>query len=149
MCNDLIIEKSWFKRNWKWLILVFLLFCLFIFFISSSGLGSLFSDYGKAYTDSSLYSIAIQKVQSNSRVREILGEIEPMGKMAIINGAIHYSENNKAVESTIKIFGENGKAILDISAEWINGSWDYKKINIRIKNPPENRELIPIIKSID
>ena len=149
MSNELINEKGWFKRNWKWIILVFLLFWLYIFFISSSGLGGLLGDYGKAYADSTLYTVPLQKVQSNSRVREILGEIEPMGKMSILNGAIHYSEDNKSVKSTIKKFGENGKAILDISAEWINGFWVYSKINVRIKNQPEIREVIPILKSID
>ncbi|WP_339840265.1 cytochrome c oxidase assembly factor Coa1 family protein [uncultured Maribacter sp.] len=149
MSNELINEKGWFKRNWKWIILVFLLFWSFIFFITSSGLGGLLGDYGKAYADSTFYTVPLQKVQSNSRVREILGEIEPMGKMSILNGAIDYSEDNKSVKSTIKIFGENGKAMLDISAEWINGFWVYSKINVRIKNPPEIREVIPILKSID
>ncbi|WP_339626767.1 cytochrome c oxidase assembly factor Coa1 family protein [uncultured Maribacter sp.] len=149
MSNELIIRNNWFKRNWKWFVPVLLIFLLYIFLWSSSGLIGLFGDYGKAYADSSLYAIPMEKVKSNSRVREVLGEIEPMGKMTILNGAIHYSNDNKFVESTIKIFGKNGKAMLDISAEWINGSWVYNKINVRIKNPPENREVIPIIKSID
>lgn len=149
MSNELIVEKSWFKKNWKWFIPVFLFFPVLIFLLSSSGLGGLLGDYGKAYSDSSLYVIPMEKVKENNRVSEVLGKIEPMGKMAILNGAIHYSEDNKSVDSTIKIFGENGKAMLDISAEWINDSWQYNKINVRIKNPPENREVIPIIKSID
>ena len=149
MSNELIIEKSWFKRNWKWFVPIILFVLAVIFLFSSSGLGGQLGDYGKAYADSSLYTIPMEKVKRNIRVRETLGEIEPMGKMAILNGAIHYSEDNKSVESTIKIFGENGKAMLDISAEWINGSWVYNKINVRIKNPLQNREVIPIIKSID
>jgi hypothetical protein len=147
--NELIVEKSWFKRNWKWIVPIFLFVISFIVLLLSSGLGGLLGDYRKAYADSSLYAIPMEKVKSNIRVREVLGEIEPMGKMAILNGAIHYSEDNKFVDTTIKIFGENGKAMLDISAEWINGSWVYNKINVRIKNPSENREVIPIIKSID
>ena len=149
MSNEFLIEKSWFKKNWKWFVPVCIFVLSFIFLLSSSGLGGLLGDYGKAYADSRLYAIPMEKVKSNIRVREVLGEIKPMGKMTILNGAIHYSNDNKFVESTIKIFGENGKAMLDISAEWINGSWVYNKINVRIKNPPENREVIPIIKSID
>ena len=43
----------------------------------------------------------MEQVQSNFRVREVSGEIEPMVKMAILNGAIHYSDDNKFVEYTI------------------------------------------------
>ncbi|HDZ04685.1 hypothetical protein LCGC14_0345620 [marine sediment metagenome] len=149
MSSELIVEKSWYKRNWKWFVPMFLFVFAFAILLLSSGLGGLLGDYGKAYSDSSLYAIPMEKVNRNSRVRKILGKIEPMGTMAILNGAIHYSEDNKSVDSTIKIFGENGKAMLDISAEWINGAWVYNKINVRIKSPIENKEIISIIKSTD
>ena len=149
MSNELIVEKSWFKKNWKWVLPLFFLFFVVIYLVSSSSWGGLLGDYGKAYADSSLYVIPLKKARDNARVKEVLGEIEPMGKMAIINGAIHYSDDNSAVESTIKIFGEKGKAMLDISAKRIDGEWLYHKINIRIKNPPEKKELIPVIEAID
>ena len=79
------------------------------------------SDYGKAYADSNLYTVPMKKVEQNERVREVLGEIEPMGKLAILNGAIHYSEDNKAVEPQLRyleqmvklclIFQQNGLMI--------------------------------------
>tara|TARA_R110002050_G_scaffold271752_1_gene415378 strand:- start:1247 stop:1405 length:159 start_codon:yes stop_codon:yes gene_type:complete len=50
-------------------------------------------DYGKTYADSSLYAIPMEHVKNNSRVREALGEIEPIRKIAILNGAGHYSVN--------------------------------------------------------
>ena len=148
MSNELILEKSWFKRNWKWVVPVFAFLLAVIFLIASSGLGGQFGDYGKAYADSSLYKVPMEKVQSNTRVGEVLGKIEQMGRMAILNGTVHYSDDNKMVDSTIKIFGEKGKAMLDISAERRNGAWVYNKINVRIKNPPEKKELIPIIKEV-
>jgi hypothetical protein len=69
--------------------------------------------------------------------------------MTILNGTVKYSNNNKSVNSTIKITCENGKAMLDFSAEKINETWSYKVINIRIKNPPEKKETIEIIKPIE
>ena len=62
--------------------------------------------------------------------------------MTILNGTVTYSDDNKSVNSTIKITCEKGKAMLDISADRINESWNYKKINIRIKSPPEKKETI-------
>jgi len=35
---------------------------------------------------------------------------------------------------------------MDITADKINNEWKYKKINIRIKNPPKNKQTIEIIK---
>ena len=95
------------------------------------------------------YKVAyIDEVDSDIRSfkRSVLLRANTKFEVIVID---NHSNDNKFVESTIKIFGKNGKAMLDISAEWINGSWVYNKINVRIKNPPENREVIPIIKSID
>jgi hypothetical protein len=51
------------------------------------------------------------------------------------------------VDSSIRIIGTNGKASMDISAERIDNGWKYKKINIRIKKPIEDKQTIEIIKA--
>ena len=38
-----------------------------------------------------------------------------------------------------------GNWSMDISADRINNVWNYKKINIRIKNPPEKKQTIEIL----
>jgi hypothetical protein len=50
------------------------------------------------------------------------------------------------VNSTIRLKGTKGKAKLDISADRINNERNYTKINVRIKNPPENKQTIEILK---
>ncbi|MBC9798688.1 cytochrome c oxidase assembly factor Coa1 family protein [Sinomicrobium weinanense] len=144
MDNELIEHKSWWKRNWKWSMPVFgmLLIAVYIFF--SSGAPGVTSDIIQAYNDTDLYENAIKKAASDPRVKDLLGEMEPIDKMAIIEGQVQYSNNNNTVHSTIRISGSKGKARMDISANKVRNTWNYSKINIRIKNPPEKRQTIEI-----
>ena len=145
MSNVLIQQKSWWQLNWRWFFLMIGFFTILIVLFFSSIFGQIFGDYSKAYADPKLYELALEKVRKNERVKEVLGEIEPIDNMAIMNGSVNYSEDNKVVNSTIKIASENGKAMLDISAERSNAIWDYKLITVRIKSPLEKKETIEII----
>ncbi|WP_452232460.1 cytochrome c oxidase assembly factor Coa1 family protein [Lacinutrix sp. MEBiC02595] len=145
MNNEIIAHKSWWYRNWKWFTAVAISFILFLFVFSSSGFSGILIDYTKAYTDIELYNEAIEKASINERVIKVLGTIDPIDNMTILNGAVQYSNNNKSILTTIKITCKKGKAMLDISADRINETWHYKKINVRIKKPIEKKEIITII----
>lgn len=144
MNNDLVEEKSWGKRNWKWLIPLsgIVLISFGIFF--SSGMDGVATDLAQAYSDTKLYEHAIDKINADKRVSDLLGEIKPMDKLAILEGQVEYSNENKTIQSTIWIVGSKGRAKMDISADWINKKWSYTKINVRIKNPSENKQTIQI-----
>jgi hypothetical protein len=144
MNNELIVQKSWWKRNWKWLVPVcgIILIGTIIFF--SSGMDGIATDLAQAYSDNKLYENALEKAKSDERVTKLLGEIEEIGKMAIFEGQVEYSNNNKTVNTTIRIVGTKGKARMDISADRIHHKWNYSKINVRIKNPPEKKQTIEI-----
>ncbi|TXE20203.1 hypothetical protein ES731_06750 [Psychroflexus gondwanensis] len=146
MNNELIEQKSWWKRNWKWLVPVsgIIMISLAIFF--SSGMDGIGADLAQAYTDTELYKNALEKVKSDQKANELLGKIEPIDKLAILEGEVHYTNENQTVNSTIRLKGTKGKAKLDISADRINNEWNYTKINVRIKNPPENKQTIEILK---
>ncbi|MEX0998216.1 MAG: cytochrome c oxidase assembly factor Coa1 family protein [Flavobacteriaceae bacterium] len=145
MNNELIKQKSFWKRNWKWFLLVCgIIITISIFF--STGMGGITNDLVQAYADTELYENALKKVKSDDRVTELLGEIEPIDKLAILEGHVEYSNNNKTVNSSIRLVGAKGRANMDISADRINDLWNYKKINIRIKNPPEKKQTIEIIR---
>lgn len=145
MNNELIKQKSWWKRNWKWFVTIcgILIITISIFF--SSGMGGITNDLVQAYADTELYENALKKVKSNHRVTELLGEIKPIDKLAILEGQVAYTNDNKTVSSSIRVVGAKGRANMDISADLVNNEWVYKKINIRIKNPPEKKQTIEII----
>jgi hypothetical protein len=144
MNNELIEQKSWWKRNWKWLVPLsgIILISLGIFF--SSGMDGIATDLVQAYEDTELYDNALEKAKSDERVTELLGEIKPIDQLAILEGHVEYSNDNKTVNSSIRIIGNKGKGSLDISADRMNNEWNYTKINVRIKNPPENKQTIEI-----
>lgn len=145
MNNELIQQKSWWKNNWKWLIPAVGILLISIVLFLSSGLGAITADFTKAYTDTQLYEKALGKVKSDKRVIEILGEIEPIDNFAIMEGSVKYSDDNKTVNSSIRITGAKGKAKMDITANLINNNWDYEKINLRISEPIEKKQTIEII----
>ncbi|MDP2060532.1 MAG: cytochrome c oxidase assembly factor Coa1 family protein [Flavobacteriaceae bacterium] len=146
MSNDVIEQKSWIKKSWKWFVPLIGIVLILIFSVFPSGFDKILGDYSKAYTDSKLYETALERVRLNERIKEVLGAVEPIDVMTILNGSVDYSDDNKSVNSTIKISCEKGKAMLDISADRIDEIWIYKKINVRIKNPPEKKETIEIVK---
>ncbi|AUP77657.1 cytochrome c oxidase assembly factor Coa1 family protein [Flavivirga eckloniae] len=145
MNNEIIERKSWWKRNWKWFLplMSFTLISIVLFF--SSGMGGHMTDFAQAYADTELYENALEKAQRNKRVTDLLGELEPIDNLAILEGEVCYSEDNKSVDLSIRVKGSKRKASMDISANRINGEWNYNKINIRIKKPIEEKQTIEII----
>ena len=143
MDNDLINEQSWWKKNWKWFLPTFMIMLLLVFgLLLSSSVDGNVTDIAQAYSDNSLYEKAIEKAKTNKRVIEVIGELEPIDKLAILEGNAIYSNNNNSVELSIRVKGNKGKGKMDISANKIGNEWEYKKINIRIKDPKEEIQVL-------
>ena len=81
-------------------------------------------------------------MNANQRAKEILGEIEPIGKLAILEGDAKYTNDNRSVEITVRIEGNKANGKMDISAYKKGTEWQYKKITIRIKQPKEEIAII-------
>lgn len=143
MSNEILKQENWFQRNWKWtlplVVIVILTFTLF-FSLIAGHLG----DFGKAYAEPQLYDGALEIAQENKDVTELLGQLEPVGKMAILEGDIEYTDESNHVYLSVRVTGTKGKANMSVIANRINDSWEYQKISIRIKNPPEIRQSIDV-----
>ena len=126
MNNELIKQKNWWNNNWKWFIPMSVISLILAVFISSD-MGAIGADLTKAYSDKQLYENALLKVKSNQKVIELLGEIEPIDKLAILEGEVKYSDDNRTVNSSIRIKGSTGKGRMDIIADKVNNEWKYKK----------------------
>ena len=141
MNNELIPEKSWWKKYWKWFVPTFLCIIIGGTILSSISIRNT-TDIVQAYSDNSLYENAIAKAKTNERVLEVIGEIEPIDKLAILEGDAIYSNKNNSVETSIRIKGSKGKGKMDIVADKNGSEWIYKKITVRIKNPKEEIEVL-------
>jgi len=137
MDNELIEKKIWLKRNWKWSVpaTILLVFILGLFLTSNSSEG--ITDIVQAYNDNSLYEMAIEKANSDKRIIQTIGIIQPIDKLAILEGNTVYSNNNNSVLLSVRIKGTKGNGKLDISADKIRTVWKYKKIIVRNKSPKE------------
>lgn len=143
MANELIIEQTWWKRNWKWFLASLLIMSLLLFgLLLNSSVDENITDIAKAYSDNSLYEKAIEKTKTNKRVLEVIGKIEPIDKLAILEGNTKYSNDNNFIETTIRIKGNKATGKMDITALKIRNEWEFSKICIRIKN--SNEEIVII-----
>jgi cytochrome oxidase complex assembly protein 1 len=141
MDNELNIERSWWEKNWKWFLPTILFLIGVTLFITSSINGNA-TDIARAYSENTLYEKAIEKSKSNKRVLELLGNLKPIDKLAIIEGNAKYSNNTNSIEITVRVEGSKGKAKMDISADKIGTQWKYKKIAIRLKHPKEEIQIL-------
>ncbi|MFB3390011.1 cytochrome c oxidase assembly factor Coa1 family protein [Flavobacterium sp. LAR06] len=137
MDNELVEKEIWLKRNWKWSVPATILF-VFIFglFLTSNSPEGI-TDIIHAYNDNSLYEKAIEKANSDKRIIQKIGIIQPIDKLAIVEGNAVYSNDNNSVSLSVRIKGSKGNGKLDISADKIGTTWKYKKIIVRNKNTKE------------
>lgn len=137
MENELVKKESWLKRNWKWSIpATILIISIFGFFLTSNSPESI-SNIVQAYNDNSLYEKAIEKANSDKRIVQSIGIIQPIDKLALLEGNAVYSNNNNSVSLSFRIKGTKGNGKLDISADKIGTVWKYKQIILRNKNSKE------------
>lgn len=141
--NNLIIEKSWWNTNWKWFLPTIIVTLLLAFgvILNSSKEGNI-TDIAKAYSDTLLYEKAIEKSNRNQRVLATIGIIEPIDKLAILEGNTIYSNNYNSVETSVRIKGNKGSGKIDIYADKIRTGWKYKMIKIRNKEAKEEIEIL-------
>ena len=143
--DHLNTRRTWWKQNMKWFVPLAGVFILITGFFIHWNFGDDFSNFAQAYAEDGLVENAVEKARANDRVTQVVGEIAPVDKMAILNGAVNYSNDNNAVELTIKLKGSKTNAMLDISAERAGEEWDYEMIRVRVKNPPEKKQTIQLV----
>ena len=139
------MKLTWLNKNYKWLVPVLTIFIIITYLLASSNLGKTSTDLAQAYADTELYQEAINKANRNTRVLELIGEIQPVGKMTILNGEVQYSDNDQKVTSTVKVQGSKDNAKLDLSAYRNGDVWVYELINLRIDKSGDNAQSIEII----
>jgi len=135
--NDTVEDKNWFKKNWQWFIPLVAVCALGIILISSLASAGNAGDYATAMSDEKLYQNAIDKANENTEVKTILGKLEDVNNMAIIESTVEYSNNKQSVDLTVRVRGDKGKAKMDVKADKKGNEWNYSLIKLRIKDPKQ------------
>lgn len=148
--NELIEHKGWFKLNWKWFVPLIISLIAIIGFLSSTKVSGKIAGMVKIHTESSVYDNALEIAKQNEKVIELLGELQPLGKLAIVEGFLKYSNDYNTLEISVTVTGTNTekhiRSKMDILADRNGNDWIYRTINIRIKKPAELKQIIEIIK---
>lgn len=137
MDSEIFQDRNWFKRNWKWFVPVILLSILFIVVFSLSGSKNHMSNFVLAYADTPLYENAVKKSNANKEVQSVLGKLEPVDELAILESNVEYGDNNKSVNLSVRVHGNKGTGKMDVLATRKGKGWKYKNIKIRIKQPKQ------------
>lgn len=142
-------NKPWYKRKRTWFLL-FVLICLGLFISSlPSGLGRNIGFLAKAYLEPEICEGALAITKKNKKILKILGELEPMGSLDMLNGSVGYSKGGDSAAITIDVRGDkeikNIRSKMDVLARRMGGEWEYLNIKVRIKKPEELRQTIPIL----
>lgn len=141
MDNELIPQKSWWKQNRIWFIPSALIVVIIIGIIYKSGI----TDLAQSYADPSIYDNALLKAKSDPKVIEVLGTLDPIDKVAMLEGSVEFAGDKNSVNITVRVAGSKGSGKMDISAYKKGPEWEYTKINIRVKKPADKRQTISII----
>ncbi len=138
-------NSSWSQKYWRSLLLLSGIFLLTVGFFFSTGSDKIVGDFTKAYVDTELTENALELAQQNERVAIVLGTLQPIDRMAILEGEVNYKNENKNVDLHVRIKGSKAKGVMDIEAYRKGDEWVYHAIRVRIKNPPEKKETILVI----
>lgn len=137
-------KKGW-KRYWKAALVLCALVIISVTLFFTSGMDGVVSNYAQAYADTSLYEKALEQVREHPQATALLGDIEPLEQLSIVEGAVQYSNDNQTVHTTVRIRGTKGTAKMDMAAHRVDAVWQYETINLRVKDPQETTQTIEII----
>ena len=132
-------QKSWFGRNWPWVLPVG--GCLTIILLFVFGVGAIFFGVSKAITSSAPYEYAVEQASNHPEVIAALGEnIETNG---IMQGNISLENSDGGrVDISIPIKGSKGKGSVVVKGEKTEGTWYYESLYVIIKETQESINLL-------
>ncbi|OMQ13684.1 cytochrome c oxidase assembly factor Coa1 family protein [[Flexibacter] sp. ATCC 35103] len=131
------VRKSWWERNWKWLVPTGCVSILLIFVLFIAGI---FFGVTSMMTNSDVYKGTMNEVQHNQLVIEKLGT--PIEDDGMTSGSINTTNNDRGnCNLQIPIKGPKGQAIVFVVAEK-KGVWKYSEMTVFIKATKEEINLL-------
>ena len=136
--SESIQQKSWFGRNWMWLVPTG--GCLTIIVLIFLGIGATIFGVSKILTGSAPYEYAVEQASNNTQVIELLGDsVETAG---IMQGKISTTNNSGKVAIKIPLKGSKGKGSATIKGYKTDGKWTYEELYVTIKETNEKINLL-------
>ena len=129
-------QKSWFARNWGWVLGGGCLTLIVLFFL---GIGTIFFGVTKMFSSSEPYQHAMESTINNKDVIAILGE--PVETDGMMNGSINLGGDGDA-DFKIPIKGPKGSGRIVVKAIKDYGEWGYSKLYVQFQGDYEVINLL-------
>lgn len=126
--NELVPQKSWWKRNWKWVVPVGGCLTLIIGVIVL--FASIYFGVTNAMEGSQPYSYAFELINTDEELLEVLGS--PIKKDGMVKGNINWNNGNKSAKMTIPIAGPKNSGTLFVDATGKGDTWNYHEIRVEV-----------------
>lgn len=136
--NETIPQKSWWKRNWKWVVPTG--GCLTLLIISGIFLATIFFGVTKMFKSATPYQEALTMAKSDTRVIQILGE--PIETNGMAGGELKYTNDKGSADLSIPIKGPKGEATIFVLGEKPEDIWEYVKLEVHMN---ENDQVINLL----
>ena len=130
-------QKSWFARNWGWVLGGG---CLTIIVIVVLAIGGLIYTVSDAVTESEPYTHALTKTTENEKVISFLGE--PIETNGMGSTSFSYKNGSSTAQLTIPIKGPKDEGSIIVNAEKINDEWAYSELYVKIDGETERVNLL-------
>ena len=126
-------RKSWFSRNWKWLVPVIL---IVVCGLPLALMGAVFA----AMKNSDAAKESVFQAQTNSQVVNQLGT--PIAEGWLVTGSINTSTTSGDADLAIPISGPKGHAKIYVTAHKVAGAWNYSVMEVAIEGSNERINLL-------
>jgi hypothetical protein len=131
-------RKSWFRRNWKWLLPVG--GCLTLILMLMLLVGTLFFGVTRMFANSEPYQYALEQASTNEKVIAVMGE--PIEKKGIVSGNMSLSDDDGEANFKLPIKGPKGEGSIVILAVKNYGEWTYEELYVQIEDSDEVINLL-------
>ncbi len=138
-----IKRKSWFGRNWPWVLPVG--GCLTIIVLFIIGVGAAVFGITKVVSGSEPYEYAYEKAIRNVAVIDVLGT--PIEKGFVGSHSSYFTKNGESrVSLTIPINGSLNDAFIYVEGVKEDEEWVYSKLLVDVENDDNDIDLLEGVK---
>lgn len=141
MNDEVVQNENWWRKNRRWFFPL-LGIAIITIGVAVAGVAKSGDDFMAAFLDEALYKNAVARCNQDKNVAEILGVLNPIDEMAILESDAQYSDDKLSVKLTVRVKGEKATGRMDVVAHKIDNEWKYDKIRVRIKNPKQEIVVI-------
>lgn len=125
-------KKSWFSRNWKWLVpVVLLVIGLSCVCCVGGGVYSLFGLMKSNY----VYQHGLEMVQLNPRAQQLLGT--PIKPGLFVSGSIEETPTTGSADLSFSVSGPKGSGTVYVKGKKSGGNWVITSLVLELKDTGE------------